>query len=97
MTETWNWSRGLRPYGLWLLAVVGGALASVLTVFQRAGVNLKHIDKRPGGRTNWQYTFFIDAEGHVDDPWFAAAIQQAKGLCRELHVLGSYPRSRRIL
>lgn len=74
-----------------------GALVNVLSVFQRAGINLSHIDKRPSGRTNWAYTFFIDAEGHVDDPWFAAAVQQAKGLCRELHVLGSYPRSRRIL
>jgi chorismate mutase / prephenate dehydratase len=74
-----------------------GALVNVLGVFQRAGINLSHIDKRPSGRENWQYTFFIDAEGHIDNPWFAAAVQQAKGLCRELHVLGSYPRSRRIL
>ena len=33
----------------------------------------------------------------MDDPWFASAVAQAKGLCRELHVLGSYPRSKRIL
>ena len=74
-----------------------GALVSVLSVFQRAGINLTHIDKRPSGRVNWQYTFFIDAEGHIDDPWFASAVAQAKGLCRELHVLGSFPKSRRIL
>lgn len=74
-----------------------GALVSVLSVLQRAGINLTHIDKRPSGRSNWQYTFFIDAEGHIDDPWFAAAVAQAKGICRELHVLGSFPRSLRIL
>jgi chorismate mutase/prephenate dehydratase len=74
-----------------------GALVSVLSVLQRAGINLTHIDKRPSGRSNWQYTFFIDAEGHIDDPWFAAAVAQAKGICRELHVLGSFPRSQRIL
>lgn len=74
-----------------------GALVNVLAVFQRAGINLTHIDKRPSGRINWQYSFFIDAEGHIDDPWFAAAVAQARGLCRELHVLGSYPKSRRIL
>lgn len=74
-----------------------GALVNVLSVFQRAGINLTHIDKRPSGRENWQYSFFIDAEGHVDDPWFASAIAQARGICRELHVLGSYPRSKRIL
>ena len=77
-----------------------GALVNVLAVFQRAGINLTHIDKRPSGRVNWQYTFFIDAEGHPDEaspPFLAAAIQQAKGLCRDLHVLGSFPRSKRIL
>jgi chorismate mutase/prephenate dehydratase len=74
-----------------------GALASVLTVFQRARVNLTHIDKRPGGRVNWQYTFFIDAEGHQDDANLAAAIVRARRHCRELVVLGSFPRSRRVL
>ena len=74
-----------------------GALVNVLSVFQRAGINLTHIDKRPSGRSNWQYTFFIDAEGHIEDPWFAGAVAQAKGICRELHVLGSFPKSLQIL
>jgi chorismate mutase/prephenate dehydratase len=74
-----------------------GALARVLTDFDNAGVNLTHIDKRPSGRVNWSYTFFIDAEGHRDDPAVAKALSAARKHCRELHVLGSYPRSRRIL
>jgi chorismate mutase/prephenate dehydratase len=74
-----------------------GALVAVLSVFDRAGINLTHIDKRPSGRSNWEYTFFIDAEGHIDDPWLSAGITQARGHCRELKVLGSYPRSVRIL
>jgi chorismate mutase / prephenate dehydratase len=74
-----------------------GALVSVLSVFERAGVNLTHIDKRPSRRTNWDYTFFIDAQGHRDDPGLESAIREATGHCQELHVLGSYPRSRRIL
>lgn len=74
-----------------------GALVNVLSVFHRAGINLTHIDKRPSGRSNWTYTFFIDAEGHIDDPWIAAAVMQARGHCRDMLVLGSYPRSRRIL
>ena len=74
-----------------------GALVGVLSVFDRAGINLTHIDKRPSGRSSWTYTFFVDAMGHIDDPWFAAAVMQAKGHCQELFVLGSYPRSARIL
>jgi chorismate mutase/prephenate dehydratase len=75
-----------------------GALASVLGDFQAAAINLSHIDKRPRGRgENWAYTFFIDALGHREDPGMATAIERARAHCRELLVLGSYPRSRRIL
>lgn len=74
-----------------------GALVSVLQVFHRAGINLTHIDKRPSGRTNWSYTFFIDAQGHRDDPPVAAAISEAASHCQSLTILGSYPRSKRIL
>ena len=74
-----------------------GALVRVLQVFDRAGINLSHIDKRPSGQTNWAYTFFIDAAGHREDPAMGAAIKEAEGHCRELTVLGSYPRSKRIL
>jgi chorismate mutase/prephenate dehydratase len=74
-----------------------GALVDVLAVFHAAGVNLSHIDKRPSGRQNWTYTFFIDAVGHRDDPIVAAAIARASAHCKDLQVLGSFPRSKRIL
>jgi chorismate mutase/prephenate dehydratase len=74
-----------------------GALVEVLSVFDRAGINLTHIDKRPSGRTNWSYTFFIDAMGHRADAPVAAAIEEARSHCQSLRVLGSYPRARRIL
>ena len=74
-----------------------GALVSVLGIFQEAGINLTHIDKRPQGRERWTYTFFVDALGHREDPAMAAAIDEAGTHCREFIVLGSYPRSQRIL
>ena len=74
-----------------------GALVEVLQVFNEAGVNLTHIDKRPSGRENWQYTFFVDAEGHRDERVLAGAIREAGRHCKDLTVLGSYPRSRRLL
>ena len=73
-----------------------GALLRVLEAFDRHGVNLSHIDKRPSGRTNWNYTFFIDAIGHRDEERIAQAIDDAKGHCNELIMLGSYPRAERI-
>lgn len=74
-----------------------GALVEVLLVLKEAGINLSHIDKRPSGMSNWEYTFFMDLLGHRDDPVVARAIEEAQGHCRELIVLGSYPRSKRIL
>jgi len=74
-----------------------GALARVLVEFDLARVNLTHIDKRPSGRENWRYTFFVDAEGHQGDDRVARAIEGAREHCASLTVLGSYPRARRIL
>lgn len=74
-----------------------GALARVLQAFEHHGVNLTHIDKRPSGRTNWSYTFFVDAQGRVEDEAVSRALEEARAHCQRLTVLGSYPRSRRIL
>lgn len=74
-----------------------GALVDVLAVFRDASINLSHIDKRPSGRTNWEYTFFIDADAHQRDANMQRAIEEAKPHCGLLKVLGSYPRARRIL
>ncbi len=74
-----------------------GALVDVLGIFRDAAINLSHIDKRPSGRRNWEYTFFIDADTHQRDPAMQQAIELARGHCVALKVLGSYPRARRIL
>jgi chorismate mutase / prephenate dehydratase len=70
-----------------------GTLADVLAVFKNHGINLTDIEKRPSKRLNWEYNFFIDAQGHVDDPAMAAAIEEARAHCLQLTVLGSYPRA----
>ena len=74
-----------------------GALVDVLSVFREAGINLSHIDKRPSGRENWQYMFYIDADAHLEDEPMHEAIQRATELCQDFRVLGSYPRSERVL
>ena len=74
-----------------------GALVDVLAVFRDAEINLSHIEKRPSGRTNWEYTFFIDCIGHRRDERMAQALAEARSHCVSLKVLGSYPRAQRIL
>ena len=70
-----------------------GALVDVLTVLGRHGINLTNIDTRPSRRRNWEYYFFVDAEGHFEDENFAAALEEARPHCGFLHVLGSFPKA----
>jgi len=74
-----------------------GALADVLDVFKAAGINLTSLEKRPSKKVNWEYYFFIDAEGHAEDPAMVGAIDEAKKHCLQLTVLGSYPRATEVL
>ncbi|MEM9084151.1 MAG: chorismate mutase, partial [Planctomycetota bacterium] len=70
---------------------------SVLRIFEERGINLTHIDKRPMKSTSWNYTFFLDAQGHRNDESMQEALGEAAEHCSDFIVLGSYPRSRRIL
>jgi chorismate mutase/prephenate dehydratase len=68
-----------------------GALVKVLNVFARHDISLSNIVTRPSMRENWEYFFFVDAEGHCEDPNFVEALSEAREYCGELHVLGSFP------
>lgn len=68
-----------------------GALVEALNVFANHGINLTNIDTRPSKRRNWEYYFFVDADGHCEDENFIAALAEVKIHCGELHVLGSFP------
>lgn len=74
-----------------------GALVDVLGVFRDRNINLSHIEKRPSGQVNWEYTFFIDCDAHQTNETMRAAIEEAREHCKELKVLGSYPRATRVL
>jgi chorismate mutase/prephenate dehydratase len=74
-----------------------GALAEVLDVFKENGINLTDIEKRPSKKVNWEYYFFIDAQGHQSDAGMKKAIDEARQHCLQLTVLGSYPRATEVL
>ena len=74
-----------------------GALAEVLDVFKENGINLTDIEKRPSKKVNWEYYFFIDAQGHADDDAMKRSIAEARKHCLQLTVLGSYPRAIEVL
>jgi chorismate mutase/prephenate dehydratase len=69
-----------------------GVLYRVLEPLARGGINLTRIESRPSRRRAWDYVFFLDLDGHVEDPEVAAGISALRGACQEVKVLGSYPR-----
>ena len=70
-----------------------GALVAVLNVFAANGVNLTNIDTRPSKGRNWEYYFFVDAEGHYENENFKQSLEEAREHCGEIHVLGSFPKA----
>jgi chorismate mutase/prephenate dehydratase len=51
------------------------------------------IESRPSKRKAWEYFFFIDCDGHMEDPRVAKAIRLLEQQCSFVKVLGSYPKS----
>jgi chorismate mutase/prephenate dehydratase len=70
-----------------------GALYKALEPFALHGVNLTRIESRPTKARAWEYVFFCDFEGHVQDPGVAQAIEDLRPRCDLVKVLGSYPRA----
>lgn len=68
-----------------------GALHKALAPFRRFRINMTKIESRPSKRKAWEYFFFVDCDGHSDEPKVAKAIEQLAQHCSYLKVLGSYP------
>jgi chorismate mutase / prephenate dehydratase len=68
-----------------------GALYSVLEPFMKARINLTKIESRPSKRKAWEYIFFVDMEGHMNDRKLRSSIDEVKDGCLYLKILGSYP------
>lgn len=70
-----------------------GSLVNALNLFARHGLNLTNIQLRPSGVKAWEYVFFIDLEGHIDDIPLKEALQELEKESILVKMLGSYPRA----
>ena len=68
-----------------------GALHELLEPFQRANIDLTRLETRPSRAGTWSYVFFIDFNGHADDPAVAKVIGEVAARVADVRVLGSYP------
>ncbi|HEY7906049.1 MAG TPA: prephenate dehydratase [Wenzhouxiangella sp.] len=70
-----------------------GALFKMIEPLSRHGVNMSRIESRPSRQGRWDYVFFIDLDGHVDDEPLQRSIGELEAEARLVKVLGSYPRA----
>lgn len=68
-----------------------GALHDMLLPFAKHRLNLTKIESRPSKKKAWDYYFFVDLEGHIQDARVRRALEELEKKCRFLKVLGSYP------
>jgi chorismate mutase/prephenate dehydratase len=70
-----------------------GALSRLLEPLAKYRISMTRIESRPSHRRKWDYVFFIDFEGHADEPHVAKALADLKKRSSLFRVLGSYPRA----
>jgi chorismate mutase / prephenate dehydratase len=68
-----------------------GSLADVLNTFKQNKINLTWIESFPYREAKGEYVFFVDFEGHRDDPKVKKTMAALNEYCESVNFLGSYP------
>jgi chorismate mutase / prephenate dehydratase len=68
-----------------------GSLVEALDIFKGAKVNLTWIESFPAKTPKPEYVFFVDFEGHLEDPRIAKLLKTLQDRCLEVNILGSFP------
>ena len=70
-----------------------GALYRLLKPLAEQDISMSRIESRPSRQALWEYVFFIDIEGHIQDPRVARVMEALEGEAAFLRLLGSYPKA----
>jgi prephenate dehydratase len=73
---------------------IPGALYEAMGCFASREINMTKVESRPRRGRAWEYVFFVDIDGHVNDPKVADALADLVRRAVFVKVLGSYPRAR---
>jgi chorismate mutase/prephenate dehydratase len=68
-----------------------GALVSCLNVLASHGLSLTKLESRPRPGSPWEYVFYVDFEGNLDDPATERALRELAAHVVSMKVLGCYP------
>jgi len=67
-----------------------GALAQTLNIIGAHGYNMKNLRSRPMKGLEWQYFFYIEAEGNINNENGKALLRELSAVCARLKVAGTY-------
>ena len=69
-----------------------GAVHDMLVPLKIHGVSMSRFESRPARTADqWEYYFYIDLQGHPDDPAVARALAELRAVCSYFKLLGTYP------
>jgi len=69
-----------------------GALYKALGILYKYGINMSKIESRPSKQGAWDYIFFVDIEGHIEDENIKKALNELRNNTPFFKILGSYPK-----
>ena len=75
---------------LFTVSHVAGALAKAINVIGEHGFNMRVLRSRPVKDSNWQYYFYVEAEGNVNSEQGKNMLSDLKQYCEQLKVVGNY-------
>ena len=68
-----------------------GAVHDMLVPLKVHGVSMTRFESRPARSGQWEYYFYVDLQGHPDQPEVAAALQELREVSSFFKLLGTYP------
>ncbi len=68
-----------------------GSLVACLNEFSSRGINLTKLESRPRRNRPWHYVFYLDFDGHWQDPSCQQALVGLLARAAFVKLLGSYP------
>ena len=70
-----------------------GAVYELLAPLKKHNVSMTRFESRPARTGKWEYYFYVDVEGHPDQPNVAQALAELQQLSAFYKQLGTYPTS----
>jgi chorismate mutase/prephenate dehydratase len=68
-----------------------GAVHDMLQPLKAHGVSMTRFESRPARSGQWEYYFYVDLDGHPEQPHVALALKELRATCAFFKLLGAYP------